>query len=305
MIRYFLFLLFLVPTVHAITCTEGLLMYYKDWYGLYLGGTDAILDSTFFTYDGEFFRSEKILREKDYVRSVVKSNEDGIAQTDTTIQFYLVDDLTTLSDRSIASKKNLGDTVFIETLISGTLTKESSIVGSRTTRDSSKIYKDGVVLNYSEFSQKEGEDNFYLGHIEVSLKNDTLFNLHLGSEDGAPMDTASFEIYVADPNDKHICHEFYRVHDCEDGCTDSNGNPIKDGDIVQSYDHTITENKYGFMIEEIRHNGTNQYFMIYSDETTTSIAKRPLAKMNRFRRDFYFDTKGRTQQKTVPYRVFF
>ena len=57
--RYLLFLLFLVPAVHAITCTEGLLMYYKEFYGLYLGGTDAILDSTFFTYDGDFFRSEK------------------------------------------------------------------------------------------------------------------------------------------------------------------------------------------------------------------------------------------------------
>ena len=132
-----------------------------------------------------------------------------------------------------------------------------------------------------------------------------MFILHLGSEDGAPMDTASFEIYVTDPNDSHICHEFYRVHDCEDGCTDSNGNPIKDGDIVQSYDHTITENKNGFMIEEIRHNGTNQYFMIYSDGTTTSIAKRPAAKMNRLRRDFYFDTKGRKHPKAVPYRVFF
>ena len=119
------------------------------------------------------------------------------------------------------------------------------------------------------------------------------------------MDTASFEIYVADPNDSHICHEFYRVHDCEDDCTDNNGNPIKDGDIVQSYDHTITENSNGFMIEEIRHNGTNQYFMIYSDGTTTSIAKRPAAKMNRLRCDFYFDTKGRKHQKIVPYRVFF
>ena len=276
-------------------------MYYKEWYGLYLGGTDSFLDSIVFTYSDGEFRSEKILREKDYLRIIVESNRDGIIQIDTSTLVYLVDDFNFRSDhRSIANKKISNDTISIEFLERDSIERKQDI---RTIRSTTKVYKDGLILDDTESLEKEHDS--YVTHIEVSLKNDTLFNLHLGSEDGAPMDTASFEIYVADPNDKHICHEFYRVHDCEDGCTDSNGNPIKDGDIVQSYDHTITENKYGFMIEEIRHNGTNQYFMIYSDETTTSIAKRPLAKMNRFRRDFYFDSKGRKQQKAVPYRVFF
>ena len=301
MIRYFLFLLFLVPTVHAITCTEGLLMYYKEWYGLYLGGTDAFLDSTIFTYSDGEFRSEKILREKDYLGSIVESNRDGISQIDTTIKLYLVDDFNFQSDhRSIANKKISNDTISIEAFMRDSIERKQDI---RTTKFTTKVYKDGLILDDIETLEKEHDT--YATHIEVSLKNDTLFILHLGSEDGAPMDTARFEIYVADPNDSHICHEFYRVQDCEDGCTDNNGNPIKDGDIVQSYDHTITENKNGFMIEEIRHNGTNQYFMIYSDGITTSIAKRPAAKMNGLRRDFYFDTKGRKQQKTVPYRVFF
>ena len=301
MIRYFLFLLFLVPTVHAITCTEGLLMYYKDWYGLYLGGTDAFLDSTIFTYSDGEFRSEKILREKDYLRSIVESNRDGIIQIDTSTLVYLVDDFNFQSDhRSIANKKISSDTISIEFLERDSIERKQDI---RTIRSTTKVYKDGLILDDTESLEKENDT--YATHIEVSLKNDTLFILHLGSEDGAPMDTARFEIYIVDPNDSHICHEFYRVQDCEDGCTDNNGNPIKDGDIVRSYDHTITENKNGFMIEEIRHNGTNQYFMIYSDGITTSIAKRPAAKMNRLRRDFYFDTKGRKQQKTVPYRVFF
>ena len=248
MMRYFL--LFLVPTVHAITCTEGLLMYYKEFYGLYLGGTDAILDSTFFTYDGDFFRSEKILREKDYLRSIVESNRDGISQIDTTIKLYLVDDFNFQSDhRSIANKKISNDTISIEFLERDSIERKQDI---RTIRSTTKVYKDGLILDDTESLEKENDT--YATHIEVSFKNDTLLLLVLGSEDGAPMDTASFEIYVADPNDSHICHEFYRVHDCEDGCTDNNGNPIKDGDIVQSYDHTITENSNGFMIEEIRHN---------------------------------------------------
>lgn len=301
MIRYFLFLLFLVPTVHAITCTEGLLMYYKDWYGLYLGGTDAFLDSILFTYDGEFFRSEKILREKDCVRSVVKSNEDGITQTDTTIKLYLVDDFNFQSDhRSIANKKISNDTISIEFLERDSIERKQDI---RTIRSTTKVYKDGLILDDTESLEKENDT--YATHIEVSFKNDTLLLLVLGSEDGAPMDTVDFLFFVADPIDSHICHEFNQVHDCEDSCTDNNGNPIKDGDIVQSYDHTITENSNGFMIEEIRHNGKNQYFMIYSDGTTTSIAKRPAAKMNSLRRTLYFDTKGRKHQKIVPYRVFF
>jgi len=45
--RYLLFCIAFVSSVHAVTCTEGLLMFFKDLYGLYLGESEAVLDSLY------------------------------------------------------------------------------------------------------------------------------------------------------------------------------------------------------------------------------------------------------------------
>ena len=259
----------LAAAAHAITCTEGLLMYYKEFYGLYLGGTEAILDSSSWVYsdDGEF-RSEKIIRENDVLKTIVKSNPDGKIQVDTNVVIHLVSDFTTLSDSSIAYRKTLGDTLFIEGLLYEP--------GSSTSRFTSKTFMDGIILDDIETYQKEGETFSYKTHIEVILKNDTLSRLILSSEDGDSMDTSKYELYVASPNDNHTCQEY-----------------------------TITETTNGFVIEEIRHNGTNQYFMLYTDGYTTAIAKRPATRMKLPSRNYYFDAKGRKQFKAIPYRVQF
>jgi hypothetical protein len=45
--------------------------------------------------------------------------------------------------------------------------------------------------------------------------------------------------------------------------------------------------------------------MIYTDGQTTSIANRPVKRMKKPNRDYYFDTKGRKLHKALPYRVQF
>jgi hypothetical protein len=119
------------------------------------------------------------------------------------------------------------------------------------------------------------------------------------------MDTVDFHFYVADSNDNHTCHEYYKVDCWTNSCFDKKGNSVKNGDIGLSYDHSIAETKKGFVIEQIKEEEKLQWFIVYPNAGTTSIAKRPLAKMNSLRRDFYFDTKGRKHPKAVPYRVFF
>ena len=166
-----------------------------------------------------------------------------------------------------------------------------------------KMFKNGVINRSWE---SNGENDSYEGYTEIILRNDTLFRLNLGSEDGAPMDTVDFHFFVAEKDNKRICHEYYKVYDCwSNSCSDKKGNSVKKGDIGQSYDQTITETEKGFVIEQVQKEEIHQWYVVYSNTSTTSIAKRPAAKINRFRRDFYFDTKGRKHQKTVPYRVFF
>ncbi len=68
--RYFLFLLFLVPTVHAITCTEGLLMLQKSIFGLYFN-EDASFDGFRVNYiNSEDFESQKLIYEKEKILKI-------------------------------------------------------------------------------------------------------------------------------------------------------------------------------------------------------------------------------------------
>ena len=172
----------------------------------------------------------------------------------------------------------------------------------RISRQKIKLFKNGLIND----SFEEGLGGTFEDHFELFLKNDTLFKLSLQSEDGAPMDTANYHFYVADKDDDHLCHEFYRVDHCYGGCTDDNGNAIHNGDILQSYEHTIKETASGFVIEEFRSGiWMYQFFMRYTDGHTTSIAKRTAARLKQSSRNYYFDTKGRKIYKALPYRVQF
>ena len=298
--RYFLFLLFLVPTVHAITCTEGLLMLQKSIFGLYFN-EESSFDSFRVNYiNSEDFESQKLIYEKEKILKINESFEQGKFNSDTSIFFYLINNISTPADSSIAYNKSfLDDTVVIEAIVDEPDYEEDS----RISQQSIKMFKNGVI---NRSWKSNGENDSYEGYTEIILRNDTLFRLNLGSEDGAPMDTVDFQFYVAEKDNKHICHEYYKVYDCwSNSCSDKKGNSVKKGDIGQSYDQTITEIEKGFVIEQVQKEEIHQWYVVYSNTSTTSIAKRPAAKMNRLRRNFYFDTKGRKQQKTVPYRVFF
>ena len=300
MMRYLLFLLFLVPTVHAITCTEGLLMLQKSIFGLYFN-EDASFDGFRVNYiNSEDFESQKLIYEKEKILKINESFEQGKFNSDTSVFFYLINDISNPADSSIAYKKSfLGDTVVIDAIVDEPDYEEDS----RISQQSIKMFKNGVINRSWE---SNGENDSYEGVTEIILKNDTLFRLDLGSEDGAPMDTVDLHFYVAEKDNKHICHEYYKVYDCwSNSCSDKKGNSVKKGDIGQSYDHSIAETKNGFVMEQIKEEEKLQWFVVYPNAGTTSIAKRSAAKMNRLRRDFYFDTKGRKHQKIVPYRVFF
>ena len=298
--RYFIFSLMLAAAAHAITCTEGLMLYYKTIYSLFFNEDGANLDNTYISSLDGIFQSEKFVREEDRILKIYRSNEGGTFKSDTNLYFYLINDINSPADSSIAfSKSVIGDTTFIDAITD----EPDGVDDPHISRQKIKLFKNGLIND----SFEEGPGGTFEDHFELFLKNDTLFRLSLQSEDGAPMDTASYRFYVADKDDDHLCHEFYRVDHCYGGCTDDKGNVIHNGDILQSYEHTIKETASGFVIEEFRSGiWTHQYFMVYTDgRATTSIAKRPVARMKQPSRDYYFDTKGRKVQKAVPYRVQF
>ena len=298
--KFFIFSLMLAAAAHAITCTEGLKLYYKNMYSLFFNEDGAILDSSYISNLDGIFESRKLVREEDRILTIVNSNEDGVLQSDTSPYFYLINDINSPADSSIAySKSVIGDTTFIDAITDEPDDEDDP----RISRQKIKLFKNGLIND----SFEEGPGGTYEDHFELILKNDTLFRLTLQSEDGAPMDTTNNHFYVADKDDDHVCHEFHRARNCDGSCTDGNGNVINDGDIIQSYDYTVKENASGFVIEKLRsEKWTYQYFMTYTDgRATTSIAKRPVARMKQPSRNYYFDTKGRKVQKAVPYRVQF
>jgi predicted DNA binding protein len=298
--RYLIFSLMLAAAAHAITCTEGLMLYYKTIYSFFFNEDGAILDSTYISSLDGIFQSEKIVREDDRILVVYSSNEEGSLQSDTNLYFYLINDINSPADSSIAfSKSVIGDTTFIDAITD----EPDGVDDPHISRQKIKLFKNGLIND--SFEEEPGDTTE--DYLELTLKNDTLFRLSLQSVDGAPMDTVNYHFYVADKDDDHLCHDFYRVDHCNGGCSDDKGNVIHNGDILQSYEQTIKETASGFVIEEFRsEKWTYQYFMTYTDgRATTSIAKRPVARMKQPSRNYYFDTKGRKVQKAVPYRVQF
>lgn len=297
--RYLIFSLMLAAAAHAITCTEGLMLYYKTRYSFFFNEDGAILDSTYISSLDGIFQSEKFVREDDRILKIYSSNEEGTFKSDTSIYFYLINDINSPADSSIAfSKSVIGDTTFIDAITDA----PDGVDDPHISREKIKLFKNGLITD--SFEEEPGDTTE--DYLELTLKNDTLFRLSLQSVDGAPMDTVKYHFYVADKDDAHLCHDFYRVDYCNGGCSDDKGNVIHNGDILQSYEHTIKETASGFVIEVFRSDiWMYQYFMRYTDGHTESIAKRPAARMKQPSRDYYFDTKGRKQFKAIPYRVQF
>ena len=297
--RYLIFSLMLAAAAHAITCTEGLMLYYKTKYSLFFNEDGAILDSTYISSLDGIFQSEKFVREDDRILKIYSSNEEGTFKSDTSIYFYLINDINSPADSSIAfSKSVIGDTTFIDAITDA----PDGVDDPHISREKIKLFKNGLITD--SFEEEPGDTTE--DYLELTLKNDTLFRLSLQSVDGAPMDTVKYHFYVADKDDDHLCHDFYRVDYCNGGCSDDKGNVIHNGDILQSYEHTIKETASGFVIEVFRSDiWMYQYFMRYTDGHTESIAKHPAARMKQPSRDYYFDTKGRKQFKAIPYRVQF
>jgi hypothetical protein len=275
-------------------------MLQKSIFGLYFN-EDASFDGFRVNYiNSEDFESQKLIYEKEKILKINESFEQGKFNSDTSVFFYLINNISTPADSSIAYNKSfLGDTVVIDAIVDEPDYEDDT----RISQQSIKMFKNGLI---NKSWESNGEKDSYEGVTEIILKNDTLFRLDLGSEDGAPMDTVDLHFYVAEKDNKLICHEYYKVYDCwSNSCYDKKGNSVKKGEIGQSYDQTITETEKGFVIEQVQKEEIHQWYVVYSNTSTTSITKRPAAKMNRLRSNFYFDTKGRKQQKTVPYRVFF
>ena len=181
--KFFIFSLMLAAAAHAITCTEGLLMYYKNVYSLFFEIDGAILDSTYISRDNGIFESMKLIREENRILYITNSNEEGPLQSDTSLYFYLINDISSPADSSIAYKKSvIGDTTFIEAITDEPDDEDDP----RISKQNIKLFKNGLIND----SFEEGPGGTYEDHFELTLKNDTLFRLSLGSEDGAPMDTA-------------------------------------------------------------------------------------------------------------------
>ena len=85
--KFFIFSLMLVAAAHAITCTEGLLMYYKNVYSLFFEVDGAILDSIYKSRDNGIFESMKLIREENRILYITNSNEEGPLQSDTNLYF--------------------------------------------------------------------------------------------------------------------------------------------------------------------------------------------------------------------------
>lgn len=286
--RFFIFSLMLAAAAHAITCTEGHFLFSKDKGSFYLNEDDAIIDKYFADFiDSDDSSSYKFIREQG--RIVIKREmTDRGALTSDTIVFYLINDINSPAvDNSIAYTKSLlGDTTLIEAILRepGDDENEASVTEVRM-----KFFKNGATADYHELSPK---DNQY--RSEVYLKNDTLFSYNITSSN----DTVGYSFIVNDKDDKHVCHEFYKMKE------DASSSNMEIRELTDRY-YRVKENETGFVIEKVREYRIDQYFLVYTDGHTTSIANRPAKRLKAPSRNYYFDTKGRKLFKANPYRVQF
>ena len=298
--RFFVFSLMLAAAAHAITCTEGLLMYYKELYGLYLGETNVIYDSSYVYYTNqENFESTKLIRNSNRIMEINESFVNGKFNSNTSVFFYLTNDISNPSNSSIVFQKNfLGDTLFIEAIVDEPDDEENPRISQQTI----KIFKDGIT---NIVAKSDINENIHERYTEIFQKNDTLYVISRSTSNGVPMGFKETHFILNEEEDPQTCHEYYEAFGCAiNKCTDVNGNQIKDGDIMVSYDYSIKENDSGYMIEHTRYNKIFRWFMVYQDKSPTSFARRVIHTKSTLR-NYYFDTKGRKLFKASPYRVQF
>ncbi len=286
--KFFIFSLMLAAAAHAITCTEGHFLFSKDKGSFYLNEDDVIIDKYFVDFiDSEDSSSYKYIREQGRVVIEREMTDRGALTSDTNV-FYLINDINSPAvDNSIAYTKSLlGDTTLIEAILRepGDDENEASVTEVRM-----KFFKNGATANYHELTPK---DQQYIS--EIHLKNDTLFSFNISSSN----DTVGYSFIVNDKDDKQVCHEFYKMKE------DASSSNMETRELTDRY-YRVKENETGFVFEKVREYRIDQYFMTYTDGHTTSIAKRPVARMKQPSRNYYFDTKGRKQFKAIPYRVQF
>lgn len=286
--RFFIFSLMLAAAAYAITCTEGYFLFTKDNGSFYLNEDDAIIDKYFADFiDSDDSSSYKFIREQGRVVIEREMTDRGVLTSDTNV-FYLINDINSpAADNSIAYNKSLlGDTTLIDAIFRepGDDENEASV-----TEVHLKIFKNGLIGDYHELSPKDDQHR-----SEAYLKNDTLFNFSITSSN----DTVGYSFVVNDNDDKHVCHEFYKMKE------DASSSNMEIRELTDRY-YRVKENETGFVIEKVREYRIDQYFLVYTDGHTTSIANRPAKRLKAPSRNYYFDTKGRKLFKANPYRVQF
>ena len=286
--KFFIFSLMLAAAAHAITCTEGLFLYIKDKDSYYLNETDAITDNVYLDFiDSDEFESQKFIREQDRLIIVYELLEQSEYILDT-IVFYQINDINSPVENSIAYKKStLGDTTLIEAILTETGTNENEPNISQVRM---KFFKNGMISDVTEVTKDKDKI-----HSETFLRNDTLFVYNITSSN----DTVGYFFYINDKDDNKTCHAFTKMQ------ADPGSN---DREIIENTDriYKVEENDTGFVINSIMAYKIRYYTMVYTDSrATTSIAKRPAARIKQPNRDYYFDTKGRKIYKAIPYRVQF
>ena len=287
--KFFIFSLMLAAAAHAITCTEGHFLFSKDKGSFYLNEDDVIIDKYFVDFiDSEDSSSYKYIREQGRVVIEREMTDRGALTSDTNV-FYLINDINSPAvDNSIAYTKSLlGDTTLIEAILRepGDDENEASVTEVRM-----KFFKNGATADYHELTPKDQQYS-----SEIHLKNDTLFSFNISSSN----DTVGYSFIVNDKDDKQVCHEFYKMKE------DASSSNMETRELTDRY-YRVKENETGFVFEKVREYRIDQYFLVYTDgRATTSIAKRPAARLKQPSRDYYFDTKGRKIYKALPYQVKF
>ena len=173
--------------------------------------------------------------------------------------------------------------------------------GKKVSDDQLKYYPHGLLLDYTD-----AEDG-YRGVTDFYMQNDTLFQIHVGYEDGsATPDTSEYHIYVPDQTDPHKCDLWYR-HDGIGSVTDLDGHEVQAGEFYKNYGFTVVENESGFVLKRLRYHDlrVDEYYMVYSNGALSSIGVPTHAKMRVPKARGSFDVKGRSINKKIPYRVIF
>jgi hypothetical protein len=297
--KRFVALCFLVGYAHAVTCIDAVLMERKNVLAGYAVDDGAYLDSVYYRMDvsdGEIVFKEKLVRSGDKITaSWFKKRGDEIREN-TSTAFYRKSESEvdgSVESEVIVHKDQEKDTLFLN------LTYYQS--GKKTSDDQLKYYPHGLLLDYTD-----AEDG-YRGVTDFYMQNDTLFQIHVGYEDGsATPDTSEYHIYVPDQTDPHKCDLWFR-HDGIGSVTDIDGHDVQAGEFYKNYGFTVVENEGGFVLKRLRYHDLriDEYYMIYSDGSTTAIGGPNHAKMRVPKARGSFDVKGRSVNKKIPYRVVF